>query len=94
MEGPGWDLAELSILTILDHFSIEKFNFGHHFVCLGHAKNAFWVILPILGSGPIWGLRMLRLGPLRAAFGLEDLFVASQTHARSSNFGYFDHFSY
>ena len=50
LDGPGWDLVELSILTILDHFSIEKFNFGHHFVCLGHAKNG------ILGHFAYFGL--------------------------------------
>ena len=34
----------------------------------------------------------LRLAPCRAAFRLEDLLRASQTHARTSNFGHFDHF--
>ena len=35
--------------------------------------------------------RRLRLGPLRAAFGLEDLLRASQTHARDPKFWNFCH---
>ena len=49
------------------------------------AKMAFWVILPILGSGSNLGW-MLRLGPVRAAFGLEDLFGPSKTHAQNPKF--------
>ena len=60
----------------------------------GPAQNPviFDLILTILD--PFWGSwGRLRLGSVRAAFGLEDLLRASQTHG-TSNFGHFDHFSY
>ena len=53
----------------------------------------FDLILTILD--PFWGSwREAAARPLRAAFGLEDLFGASQTMPGTSNFGHFDHFSY
>ena len=53
----------------------------------------FDLILTILD--PFWGSwREAAARPVQAAFGLEDLFGASQTHAGTSNFGHFDHFSY
>ena len=46
----------------------------------------FWTPLRVLGR--------LLLDPQQAAFGLEDLLRASQTHAWDLKFCHFDHFSY
>ena len=97
-----WHLAKgrfLSFLTILsppehNFWPLAKMCLFVPFVRMDLGGTWIWPYFDHFGppfEGP--GGR-LRLGPVQAAFWLEDLFVASQTHARSSNFGYFDHFSY
>ena len=89
------------ILVILTTFPIEKGNFCH-FAYQGSVKchfdpilTPFWArlslnfsLLPKCAYLFLGSCREAAARPVRAAFGLEDLLSASQTHARDPNFGY------